>query len=208
MCANVHYRTDLCEKHHCPVYGLVPIRSSSLSSLCETFRDITVTTYGCVNPHILDVCLRLTPTEGTELYAMSAIIMQRDMISTCFNMDTQNWCFHMCIIELTCEIISYATLSSLWTGSYTYVAPVILVWNLWWHHCHDLGLCETSYKENWDLHQQAMRASHFRSASAMSQCHSHHILCMANSACTDEVTHQNGFTLYVFSQTIFMLHQL
>ena len=42
----------------------------------------------------------------------------------------------------------------------------------------------------------------------MSQCHSHHILCMANSACTDEVTHQNGFTLYVFSQTIFMLHQL
>ena len=26
-------------------------------------------------------------------------------------------------------------------------------------------------------------------------------LCMANSACTDEVTHQKGFTLYVFSQT-------
>ena len=31
---------------------------------------------------------------------------------------------------------------------------------------------------------------------------------MANSACTHEVTHQNGFTLYVFSQTIVMLHKL
>ena len=33
---------------HCPVYGLVPMRTSSLSSLCETFHDITVTTGGCV----------------------------------------------------------------------------------------------------------------------------------------------------------------
>ena len=89
---------------------------------------------------------------------------------------------------------------------YTYVLSDILVWNMSWHHCHDLGLCETSYKDNWDLHKQAMRASPFRSAPAMSQCHSHHVLCIANSACTHEVTHQNGFTLYVFSQTIFMLH--
>ena len=32
----------------CPVYGLVPSCTSSLSSLCETFHDITVTTGGCV----------------------------------------------------------------------------------------------------------------------------------------------------------------
>ncbi len=46
----------------------------------------------------------------------------------------------------TCEIISDATLSSLWTVSYTYVVFVILVWNISWYHCPDLRLCETLYK--------------------------------------------------------------
>ena len=50
--------------------------------------------------------------------------------------------------------------------------------------------------------------SPFRSARTLSHCHSHHFLRMANSACTDEVTHQHGFTLYDFSQTISMLQQL
>ena len=44
--------------------------------------------------------------------------------------------------------------------------------------------------------------SPFRSARTLSYCHSHHFLCMANSACTDEVTHQHGFSLYDFNQTI------
>ena len=56
--------------------------------------------------------------------------------------------------------------------------------------------------------KQTLRASPFRSARTLSHCHSHHFLCMANSACTDEVTHQHGFTLYDFSQTISMLQQL
>ena len=132
-----------------------------------TMHRPCMTSYKSVNPttkHLSLVrhghlrCLPSLPetsTEGTEIYAMSAIKMQSDMISTCFNLDTQNWCLQMCIIEQTCEIISHATLSSLWTGSYTYVVSVILVWNISWHHCHDLGLCETLYKENWDLHKQA-----------------------------------------------------
>ena len=58
-----------------------------------------------------------------------------------------------------------------------------------WSHSQD--------SDNCDVHKHAMRAPPFRSSLAMSQYHSHHVLCIANFA-FQEVTHQNGFTLYVF----------
>ena len=94
-----------------------------------TMHRPCMTSYMSVNPttkHLSLVrhghlrCLPSLPetsTEGTEIYAMSAIEMHSDMISTCSNLDTQNWCLQWCIIEQICEIISHATLSSLWPGS-------------------------------------------------------------------------------------------
>ena len=71
-------------------------------SMSVTMHRQCMTSYKSVNPttkHLSLVrhghlrCLPSLPetsTEGTEIYAMSAIEMHSDMISTCSNLDTQN----------------------------------------------------------------------------------------------------------------------
>ena len=56
--------------------------------VCQPYNEAFL----CSDMDILDVCLRCLKhlMEGTEIYAMSAIKMQSDMICTCFNLDTQN----------------------------------------------------------------------------------------------------------------------
>ncbi len=76
--------------------------TNSFPSMSVTMHRPCMTSYKSVNPttkHLSLVrhghlrCLPSLPdtsTEGTEFYAMSAIQMHSDMISTCLNLDTQN----------------------------------------------------------------------------------------------------------------------
>ena len=72
---------------------------TSCTSVNPTTKHLSLVRHGHLR------CLPSLPetsTEGTEIHAMSAIWMQSDMISTCFNFDTQHWCVQMCITEQTC----------------------------------------------------------------------------------------------------------
>ena len=85
--------------------------------------------------------------------------------------------------------------------SFLYVRPLWhSVWNKSEYHCHYLGLCETSYKDNWDADKHAMRASPFRSALAMSQCHSHHV-------CVLQTLHVRKLRIKTVVHCMFLLKQ-
>ena len=191
------------------------LQQLSFPDMSVTMHRPCMTSHTCVKPtakhlslfrhgHLrcLPCCLKHL-MEGTEIYAMSAIKLQNDMICTCFtyaelmfanvHTRTDTWYYE------PCNIVQFM-------DSFLYVRPL-------WHPCVKHVMTSLSRpRVVWNIVQRQLRRRQTgdarisfqeccgRVSVSLASC-----LRIANFA-FQEVTHQNGFTLYVFSQTIFMLH--